>query len=133
MTREIKFRAWDKLNKEMVFLDYIWNDHWYDKDGKATIDNCNSVMREKIYNKQLILMQFTGLKDKNGKDIYEGDIVQGNVGDDADFGKVEVYWRSGGFGVKNKFTEVDPDSITFVDLESCEVIGNIYENPNLLT
>ena len=77
---------------------------------------------------EFIPLEFTGLKDKNGKEIYEGDVVKGGVIGEL----VEIYWRNGGFGIKNQFTKDNPDSITFIDLEACEVIGNIYENPELL-
>ena len=79
-----------------------------------------------------ILMQFTGLKDKNGKEIYEGDIVKN---------KSELYkvkFACGAFGVIN--IENDMDASPFCSggkwekwLKEIEVIGNIYENPELLT
>lgn len=70
------------------------------------------------------LVQFTGLKDKNGKEIYEGDIVSGGIEYEVKTG--EVKWFNKGLGVQTEFGIVD-----FYESE-CEVIGNIYENPELL-
>ena len=64
MTREIKFRVWDKEKSEMFFVEDIY---WAEVDESIT--NING------WNNENPLMQFTGLKDKNGKEIYEGDIV----------------------------------------------------------
>jgi uncharacterized phage protein (TIGR01671 family) len=113
--REIKFRAWDKLNEEMATVDCFDNNHVGIKlkRGYATAPR-----------KDCVLMQYTGLKDKNGKEIYEGDIVfeTGN-------GKRTIKWikEIAGFGFRSK-TGITPLYNNFF-----EVIGNIYENPNLLT
>lgn len=110
--RPIKFRAWDKEKKLMVF-----------GAGKYMALQVNE--REEYYS-NLELMQYTGLKDCAGKEIYEGDIVRWRFnGEDIIY---QIYWRDNlaKFEGKRKY-EIGffPDSFT-------EVIGNIYEHPHLL-
>jgi len=111
---EIKFRAWDKKNKRMLIPDAIWL-----RNQEISIQGC--------FYKDIILMQYTCLKDKNGKEIYDGDIVKfrGNQIGYIDF-------DHGMFCLKiyNPY-ESCYNPWTFRPKE-VEVIGNIYENPNLL-
>lgn len=113
--REIKFRAWSGLY--MYQVDKIaWNtehDRWYTETEVSEVDSPLKV-------KQPILMQFTGLHDKNRKEIYEGDIVRCLTTNDEDIFVVRYthHPRSSSF-------EVGHD-------EEYEIIGNIYENPELL-
>lgn len=117
--RTIKFRAWDKKEKKMYYDIGISNTGvvmmWIDKSGGATFlgDGGNGLPE---------IMQFTGLKDKNGKEIFEGDIVK-FVGENT---KEQVNWdeESGGFCLSHQ--------AGIIPKESVEVIGSIYENPELL-
>lgn len=114
--REIKFRAWD--GEEMVIPDYI------DQIGSGWWKS-NS-----IPNTSKNLMQYTGLKDKNGKEIYEGDIVTQRY-----TGTWEVVYGASRFYLRRYDNPVN-DTFPYrrnSDILPLEVIGNIYENPELLT
>ena len=117
--REIKFRAWDIANKEMYQV------------GTLVFEKATGNLAET--NPPDLIMQYTGLKDKNGKEIYEGDILNSLYRNDGCKGVYEVVWHETSFRIRrhgiHQQTEV---SITMSDLESCEVIGNIYSNPELL-
>ena len=130
--RPIKFRAWDKKYKVMD------DDFLIDCDGKIwdaprmTYDTPNrEIARED--DDRFILMQFTGLHDKNGKEIYEGDIfIVKNIhdGDECIWGDGKpipqtVTWDKIGFEFGNS-TRIIYAPYDF------EVIGNIYENGSLL-
>ena len=120
--REIKFRAWDKKYNEMI-PDLIC----FYKDGGISHNNHFnsdiSPFRGYMWDsRNLEVMQYTGLKDKNGKEIYEGDIVKGNYL--KGIGVVE--WN-------DKFCKFDiSHKMNITPSDECEVIGNIYENPELL-
>jgi hypothetical protein len=103
--REIKFRAWD--GKRMSI------------DVSLCHEGCGNWKDEQ-------LMQYTGLKDKNGKEIYEGDVLKWE--NDA-IGKVE--WLHDGFVVY--FPNWNRAHRRLFGSKKMEVIGNIYENPELLT
>ena len=114
MTREIKFRAWDKQSKQMSEPFGLFDI----PDGFINIDG------NYCYEADAEIMQYTGLKDVNGKEVYEGDIVNWS----RKTGKVVWHKRIAGFVMEN--TNLDLERID-IEFES-EVIGNIYENPNLL-
>lgn len=107
--REIKFRVWSEKLKEMLLVDKL--DLTGDEGAIVFDENA-----DEHYFTNSPTMQYTGLKDKNGSVIYEGDIVRSK-----EFGIKEVYW--------------DNDFSCWRIGRGCEqeVIGNIYENPELLT
>ncbi len=117
MKREIKFRAWRKARRQ-----------WLTTDEMPIINGNISTVLD-ITNDEIEFIQFTGLKDKNGKEIYEGDIIK------TESDKVMVItWSEryasfcierDGWAFKHWFGEA-------FDADKCEVIGNIYENPELL-
>lgn len=129
--REIKFRAWDgRVNKwyASAFGPFEWMYQNTDWDGGK-----NPAYTVTMPPEGVILLQYTGLKDKNGKEIYEGDVVC--YIDDVVVENIGGYDRTEPEG---KFVEVKiPDFYNFtyyeVGVEDIEVIGNIYENPELLT
>lgn len=111
--REIKFRLWDKEEKKMYTPARIFADGF-------TLDF-------KSENKGGILMQYTGLKDKNGKEIYEGDIL-GWESDSIPNAEVIYNQKDCRF---TPFSRSCPDDKWVFN--GGEVIGNIYENPELLS
>lgn len=112
--REIKFRAWDR-NKNRMY--YEGDAAMWSKDKPITSGDLLEWFEDGD------LMQFTGLKDKNGKEIWEGDIVR-SLNENW-----EVQFSKGQFEIKAKRNSFGPKS---VDFDMVEVIGNIYENPELL-
>lgn len=135
--REIKFRAWDKIEKQMcpvtrvIFrqptgYDFInvrikWNGKIIDQGGFIGKDNT------------YILMQYIGAKDKNGVEIYEGDIIRHQSGKyGTDF---EIKWSP----ILCGFTAMQIESghpsphLNQGTMSYFEVVGNIYENPELVS
>ena len=105
--REIKFRAWDKNNQRMVQCEQIWMEEriiTYQGNCKIGFDNCE-------------VMQYTGLKDGNGVEIFEGDIL--SDGED----EYEVCFWHGAFCL-NKPTVYEELSMLIMD--DYEIVGNIY-------
>ena len=122
--REIKFRAWDKeIEKMYPVLEIDFVEEWVRMYSKITGRHCNHL-------DDLVLMQYTGLKDKNGKEIYEGDIVKGNfIKDNSEvIGKVAYFDKDTAFICHL----LGGDYAILVNLEHLEVIGNIYENLKFL-
>lgn len=107
--RDIKFRIFDKDANE---LTYLYSFYWFEEHGVENSDG-------KGHYADYILMQYTGLRDKNGKEIYEGDIINNSV----------VYWSDqwAMFSVKGEGIGA---LIRFAD--DYEIQGNIYENPELV-
>lgn len=104
--RAIRFRAWDEHTKEM------YQDVTYEKESEGGV-------------RPWVFMQFTGLLDKNGTEIYEGDIIEGP----HDFGP-------GGFHVRRgevHWHKTQGYQWNYWKIEEIEVIGNIHQHPDLLT
>ena len=122
--RELRYRVYDKTEKcysdKAFSIDQLGICYVQDEDGYG----------EEIDEERYIIEQFTGLKDKNGKEIYEGDIVEYMTcyyGKEKRHRKVVEWseWDSDDFG--------EPHNIGYRDLsEYMKVIGNIHENADLL-
>ena len=132
--REIKFRAWDKEYEKMTYFDD--EDYEYEPPLVFRLDqvfkkNSNYDDYEDFeYNDitdKVEVMQYTGLHDKNGKEIYEGDIVKSFFVDTDEAGN-EIYKY---YIIEVKYDEV-LCSYKIDKFMNLEVIGNIYENKELL-
>jgi len=126
-------RVWHKKDKQMYPVDALyWHDQEFDsiwivdKDSLTDDDRrCNP--------EDVILMMPTGLQDKNGKEIYEGDIVTMNPVDD-NWNDVVIF-KNGHFELrsyKSPVTDCSLQDWCYGSKNPCIVIGNIYENPDLL-
>ena len=110
------FRAWHEKQSKMIYFDDItfWND--YEFWGSPENNQCQ--WRGNI--NELKVMQSTGLKDKNGREIFEGDILKSNCA------CADVNWFDGRF-------VIDVWNLsTFLQDKDSEIIGSIYKNPDLL-
>jgi uncharacterized phage protein (TIGR01671 family) len=128
MNREIKFRFWDIQNKEMIYPNLYFFEEMGIRTSREAID------------RGFIPFQFTGLLDKNGEEVYEGDIIKQHYSNTYGLVKFGVhstnsddYYNSEACGwyyenIKSKTVSLLPRN----EINEVEVIGNIYENPELL-
>ncbi|WP_134902624.1 YopX family protein [Paenibacillus polymyxa] len=132
MSRPIKFRAWDVFAKEMDYEVTI------DPDGKvAAFNPLDGQYVRGFSDDEKVLMQYTGLKDRNGKEIYEGDVIQMDCGCDSEYGCSHGPWHG--------YVKWDPETASY-ELRDMDgrwsgeafeesmtdeylVVGNIYETP----
>jgi len=134
MTREIKFRAWHPIEKKMFYSQHDGIAMPYMR-GDAFIPIVKDVRGNLDEFKSLQLMQYTGLKDQNGKEIYEGDIVKWEHGASKnDSGTDRVQFSAGQFHFPKGYAlEVFYSPWSNNLRKHLEVIGNIHESPELLT
>jgi len=132
MSREIKFRGKDITTGEWKYGFLVKDNeyHYYIIYNMGVIEgeenNPDVIYKEVIKSS---VGEFTGLYDKNNKPIYEGDIVKfvNNWLDDSEFTE-PVFWDYNGWKTEHNY-ECEGD---FVEFEKMEIVGNIYENPELL-
>lgn len=119
--REIKFRAWHKADEKMYEVYGFAQNKWFLKGKQFPMPNG-----------AVVIMQYTGLRDKNGKEIYEGDLL-------TDYGEapplyVEYSEKHGAYCFVDKFDSSGTVYYTplMIYYEQMEVIGNIFEHPHLI-
>ena len=128
MQRQIKFRGQRQSDNKWIYGDLLQPTEIYDG---YEISDCESIDGARVDVIEDTIGQYTGLHDKNGKEIYEGDIISNG------YEKCIVVWvkEYAGFMLKliNKEYENKEWTNPMIDLgKEDEVIGNIYENPELL-
>ena len=123
--REIKFRAWLKEERKMVNVETLFI-------GINRLCFGNSKTEDLFFRdfEEVELMQYTGLEDKNSKEIYEGDILffrDENM-------KYVVVWQDTAFIIESIEIRKYSEKMYWLDDTEicCEIVGNIYENKNLL-
>ena len=123
--REFKMKAWLKKEKKMVAIigiDFNYEYIRYTEDGNLFNENYKTAEF-----KDIELLQFTGLKDNGGQELYEADVIKFNDGIDDIYGLISYDDEDGAY-------RVSYENITehLSDLEGdFEIVGNIFENPNL--
>ena len=131
--KEIKFRAWLKEDKKMVNVETM---DFTDKSIQylEKSEFINAYLLRRVGFDDIELMQYIGLRDKNGKEIYEGDIIKYKFPYDIrlkHISPVKFLETEASFGIKDRYGNEIP-LYTISANNYFEVIGNIYENKNLL-
>ena len=130
--RIIKFRAWDKYLRQYINNIEFLSNGYFSSDGcpvflmEGKSDDYQNL--EESFENNFILQQFTGLLDKNGKEIYEGDIIQL---DGAPY-RWEVLWDKWRWCVVSPDFNSNIQGFTAAIYDRAIVIGNIFENPELI-
>lgn len=140
MEREVKFRAWDGKKMWPSINVVVWDNCFYLNESGTLNDPDKPYSASKLKGHSVRnsnVMQFTGLKDKNGKEIYEGDVVNCRTKGKYQYphqGKVEYLGQGenyycGYFAINCGEFDGETHYTHFWDNEEFFVIGNIYENP----
>lgn len=121
-----KFRAWDLKNKKMCLVWAIHWKTWDDGDALNFVEVEGDDGTYELMEHEVILLQYTDLKDKNGKEIYVGDIIKWN-----NLEILELQYYDSAFRFMTGIMEYDCIG-DYLTCKYAEVIGNLYENNDLL-
>ena len=142
--REIKFKGWHKAQKIMYSPEEMGRDQLTlmpDGRGFANIHSTSTRLSRIDGGRKMMPLQYTGLKDKNGKEIYEGDILRDDVGEinEVKFGKLPLGKAGDCVCTYPSFYAKCYGKLGMAPYYECaeiadwmEIIGNIYENPELI-
>jgi uncharacterized phage protein (TIGR01671 family) len=136
--RETKYKAWDRVNKAMRD---VWSITWDFTPQKPTeIIACNPVINSEyiLHEGQFDLLEYTGLTDKNGREIYEGDIIKMAVERSYKFGDIGYILYEEDFAgfISKSIVKKKNQDYERLDCDiacECETIGNIYEHSHLIS
>ncbi len=133
MNREIKFRAWTTEKQSRYLPNRMWS--WEEILDERIADAWK--LEKMIWSEddKIVLMQYTGLKDKNGRDVFEGDIVEyiDDKGTSVEKkGTDKVWWNEKESAFYGGVRQETWDGAYVRDSENMEVIGNVFVNPELL-
>ncbi len=120
--REISYRAWDRINKEMVYdIQKAYDDQYGNFHERCFWDYLDPGEGNE---KQYDIMQYTGLKDRKGEKIFEGDVLEICRFEEPIYKVVKYVWHG--------FTTSKGDNVYFPSEKRVQIVGNIYETPELM-
>ena len=131
MNRIIKYRAWDKEKKKMFWVSKI-DLPIFDSGAIMLLNQPNITEVNDTWQSlgSVELMQFTGLLDKNCREIFKGDILEKYHCGIKSFGELKTdgmrWW------IEDKLNETNWENMDITSGKFCKIIGNVYENPELL-
>lgn len=148
MQDRFRFRAWDKNNKRMLYnIENAYDFGGVEDEKGNEVEDCYAdcfssflPYDEEDENEKFVVEQCTGLRDKNGRLIYEGDILstsnkdhQHDIWEPEDWGYTFIYWNEKNLCFAGTKWFIDgPEEESVFNAEFVEIVGNIHENPELL-